>query len=187
MLSLVSHEPLFALLREEVTFGPPSQVNKRTNTAQNFQVCLSVCLSVCLRVMQFICGLCCSLFIWSFPVTAYSTFLAPCLLSSHSCCIFSILRECFGLEFEWLSDTLPFTYSLERIIDDFVFLCMFVGNDFVPGLPTLDIGEGGLNLMIDVRCVISCLSVCLFVVLGSVLFLRCCVCVYVCLYVCIDV
>jgi 5'-3' exonuclease len=45
MLSLVSHEPLFALLREEVTFGPPNKLVKRTNTAQNFQVFTLVSVS----------------------------------------------------------------------------------------------------------------------------------------------
>lgn len=64
------------------------------------------------------------------------------------------------MEFKPLADVLPFPYSLERIIDDIVFFCMLVGNDFVPGLPTLDIGEGGLNLMFDVRVLLrSFLSV----------------------------
>lgn len=41
-------------------------------------------------------------------------------------------------------------FSTKSVIDDFIFMCFLVGNDFVPTIPTLAILEGGIDVMIDV-------------------------------------
>ena len=61
----------------------------------------------------------------------------------------ALLREYFMLEFKELNGQLKFRFDLERIIDDFVFFCFFIGNDFLPSLSALDIAEGSLDDLID--------------------------------------
>ncbi|ORZ37096.1 XRN 5'-3' exonuclease N-terminus-domain-containing protein [Catenaria anguillulae PL171] len=107
MLGLVTHEPHFSLLREEVVFG------KKNVKAQQ---------AAGLEQQNF--------------------FLMH----------LSIFREYLTHEFAELkvADAMRVEYSTERLIDDFILLSLFVGNDFIPHLPNLHINEGALSLMFDV-------------------------------------
>ncbi|KAH3746210.1 5'-3' exoribonuclease 3 [Pelomyxa schiedti] len=56
---------------------------------------------------------------------------------------------------EYLENTLGdiqanFALDFERLIDDWVFVCFLVGNDFLPHSPTLEIENGALDLLIDI-------------------------------------
>ena len=61
----------------------------------------------------------------------------------------SLLREYFQLEYSAMASKMQIKFDLERIIDDFAFFCFFIGNDFLPSLSALDIGEGSLDSLID--------------------------------------
>ncbi|KAI0129981.1 XRN 5'-3' exonuclease N-terminus-domain-containing protein [Xylariales sp. AK1849] len=102
MLGLLSHDPHFCLLREEVTFGRASKTKSKELEHQNFYL-------------------------------------------MHLC----IVREYLELEFQDLKKegVLQFPFDMERVIDDFILMAFFVGNDFLPNLPYLHINEGALATM----------------------------------------
>lgn len=102
MLGLLSHDPHFCLLREEVTFGRQAKTKSKELEHQNFYL-------------------------------------------MHLC----IVREYLELEFQDLKlpGAMDFEFDMERVIDDFILMAFFVGNDFLPNLPHLHINEGALATM----------------------------------------
>ncbi|OLY81139.1 5'-3' exoribonuclease 2 [Smittium mucronatum] len=72
-------------------------------------------------------------------------------------CHIDILREYLEIQLLpqnsknglWDSEKGP-PIDLERAIDDWIFMCFFVGNDFLPHLPSLEIREGALDKLVGI-------------------------------------
>lgn len=60
----------------------------------------------------------------------------------------NVLREYLAVEMDAPGRTFP--YDLERSLDDWVFMCFFVGNDFLPHLPSLEIRDQGIDMLIGI-------------------------------------
>jgi 5'-3' exoribonuclease 2 len=59
----------------------------------------------------------------------------------------AILREYLQFEF---SHDFHSKFDFERMIDDWIFLIFFVGNDFLPHLPSMEIREGAIDMLVDI-------------------------------------
>ena len=117
MLALSTHEPRFVVLRE-VVFQPAPTKNDHKSAAQE----------MIQREMEEKEGK-------PKPQVAKKP---------YQFLMISILREYLEKE---LSVPVPFDLDKERLYDDFVFICFFVGNDFLPHMPTLEIREGAIDLL----------------------------------------
>ncbi|CEP60706.1 ssRNA exonuclease RAT1 LALA0_S01e17106g [Lachancea lanzarotensis] len=59
-----------------------------------------------------------------------------------------VLREYLSVEL--FVPRLSFEFDLERAIDDWVFMCFFCGNDFLPHLPSLDVRENSIDILVEI-------------------------------------
>ena len=106
MLGLITHEPHFALLREDVISGRKNRRRGNENEKVDLMNTSWQLLHLCL------------------------------------------VREYLDLEFRPLEKLMSFDYDLEHIVDDFIFLVFFLGNDFLPSLPFFSINNGMLDYLI---------------------------------------
>ncbi len=126
MLALATHEPRFTILRELVTFGRRDKERKEAKIKARQAAQDALCTARSGGDVEF----------------REDFSLKPLVMLR-----IWVLREYLMVEFSCLQRTLPFPFDFERIIDDFVFLCFFVGNDFLPHLPSLDIRDGALDFL----------------------------------------
>ena len=125
MLSLATHEPHFAILREYVNAGRKISCNLCGQDGHYADQCQGK-----KKEKE------------GEDDATPSTAMTP-----YQFLYISTLREYLAND---LKTNVPFgKYEVERVIDDWVFLCFFVGNDFLPHLPTLSIREGAIDLLMD--------------------------------------
>ena len=131
MLALATHEAHFYILREEVLFGRKSMEDTEKRREESGFAMKQKLLDEAVGAVAM-----------ELPENANKPLQRLSV---------PILREYLANEFASVMNP-PFKgeVSFERIIDDFVFMCFFVGNDFLPHLPSLDIRDGALDYLLNV-------------------------------------
>ncbi|WVQ81281.1 5'-3' exoribonuclease 2 [Cryptococcus sp. DSM 104549] len=130
MLSLATHEPHFRVLREDVfaqnSKGPNACRNcgKQGHFSANCKGKKEVKDPNVVEVAK--------------PVDP-----KPFIFLDVAC-----LREYLAIELN--VPNVPFQFDLELAIDDWIFMIFFVGNDFLPHLPSLEIREGAIDKLLTI-------------------------------------
>lgn len=130
MLGLATHEPHFTLLREEVVFDQARKKEKERRSIEAVNALNS-----------------------SLDETGMANERVSASIDSYihntnfELLHMSILRDYLAFEFE-TKEVLPESpFELEPTIDDFVFMTFFVGNDFLPHMPAIDIADEAFDLL----------------------------------------
>uniref|UniRef100_A0AAX7VJS4 5'-3' exoribonuclease n=1 Tax=Astatotilapia calliptera TaxID=8154 RepID=A0AAX7VJS4_ASTCA len=120
MLGLATHEPNFTIIREEFKPNKPRPCGLCGQTGHEIKDCQGMPREKQGQHDEF----------------------ANTMPSAEQEFIFirlCVLREYLARELTMAS--LPFPFDFERSVDDWVFMCFFVGNDFLPHLPSLEIRD----------------------------------------------
>lgn len=127
MLGLATHEPNFTIIREEFKPNQPRPCDLCGQLGHEMKDCQGLAKEKTGEFDEL-----------EKPMGAETEFIFLRL---------NILHE--YLERELRMDNLPFEFDIERAIDDWVFMCFFVGNDFLPHLPSLEIREGAIDRLVN--------------------------------------
>uniref|UniRef100_A0A3Q4BQ90 5'-3' exoribonuclease n=1 Tax=Mola mola TaxID=94237 RepID=A0A3Q4BQ90_MOLML len=129
MLGLATHEPNFTIIREEFKPNKPRPCALCGQMGHEIKDCQGVAREKQGEHDEFAD---------SMPASEQEfIFIRLC-----------VLREYLARELTMAS--LPFPFDFERSVDDWVFMCFFVGNDFLPHLPSLEIREGAIDRLVNI-------------------------------------
>ncbi|KAI4890028.1 hypothetical protein NFI96_015514 [Prochilodus magdalenae] len=129
MLGLATHEPNFTIIREEFKPNKPRPCALCGQMGHEIKDCQGVAREKKGEHDEFADTV---------PVSEQEfIFLRLCVLREY-------------LERELTMASLPFPFNFERSVDDWVFMCFFVGNDFLPHLPSLEIREGAIDRLVSI-------------------------------------
>ena len=128
MLSLATHEPYFRVLREDVFFQDTSPTACRICGQEGHYA------AQCTGEAKL-------------KADEHDVKKAPVTKKPFIFLDVSVLREYLEIE---LNIPVPFPTDFERAIDDWVLLIFFVGNDFLPHLPSLEIREGAIDQLLKI-------------------------------------
>lgn len=123
MLGLATHEPNFTIIREEFKPNKPRPCDICGQVGHEMKECTGAEPSAADTGP-------------SYGSEQEFIFVRLCVLREY-------------LERELAMPNLPFRYDFERAVDDWVFMCFFVGNDFLPHLPSLEIREGAIDRLVN--------------------------------------
>lgn len=124
MLGLATHEPNFTIVREEFVYNKPRPCSLCGQVGHEMIDCLGLPEGMEDKEP---------------PTFSQGTYIFIRIAT---------IREWIAQELQ--IPNLPIPWDLENVIDDWILLCFFVGNDFLPHLPSLEIREGAIDKLVGI-------------------------------------